>query len=189
DSLCNWKKNKKPQHALSNGMWLGNMHSVLKHLTIPEQMLITLIYLCSFVFKMHPLTCGGHNPTMLQRGMRGNVTSYDMDMKEIMAMVEGKKMPWLTRVLASIIMVTYVGQDQLPMQWLKSTFRVWHHNVLQALQWLIHYNPLYRDVEIDESILASLHNDDIPIEIQAGMRHKPDEVGLDECQGTTPRSP
>jgi hypothetical protein len=58
-------------------------------LTIPERMLIALVYPRCFVFKMHPLAHGAHDPAMLERGMRGNVTSYDMDLKEIIDMIEG----------------------------------------------------------------------------------------------------
>ena len=55
------------------------------------------------------MTCG-QNPSMLQCGMVGNVTSNDMDTTEIVAMLEGCKMPRPTRVLASVITVTYIGR-------------------------------------------------------------------------------
>ena len=82
-------KNHLPLYGLTNGLWIGRVPSEVKSLTIPEQMLIVLVYPCCFVFKMHPITCGGQDPSALQCGMVGKITSYDMDTTEIIAMLEG----------------------------------------------------------------------------------------------------
>ena len=65
----------------------------IKKLSIPEQMLIALVYPHCFVFKMHPVTSRGQDPATLQCGMVGNITSYAMDTNEIIDMLEGCKMP------------------------------------------------------------------------------------------------
>ncbi len=46
--------------------------------------------------------------------------------------------------------------------------------MLEALQWLIHHNTFYAEFSIDEDILASLPEGDIPLEIQAGMHQDPE---------------
>ena len=89
-------------HSLNNGLWIGRRPIELTSLTIPEQMLIALVYPQFFVFKMHLGTAHGQDPSMLQRGMVGNITSYDMDITAIIAMLEGRKMPRPTRILASM---------------------------------------------------------------------------------------
>ncbi len=186
-------KNQLPLYALTNtnGLWIGRRPSELTLLTIPEQMLITLVYPHCFIFKMHPVTTHGQDPSTLQCGMVGNVTSYDMDTTEIIVMLEGCKMPRPTHILASVIAVTFIGRGCIPKQWLKSTFQVRHQKVLLALQWLITHNPLYLDFMIDEELMMSLPEDDIPLEIQAGMRQDPDEEilnhehdGYTEPEGT-----
>ncbi len=83
------KKNKVPLYALPNRLWLGAVPLKLASLTVPEQMLITLVYLWCFIFKMHPVTGGGRDTSTLQWGMVGNVTSYDMETSEIISMLKG----------------------------------------------------------------------------------------------------
>ena len=50
--------------------------------------------------------------------------------------------------------------------------------MLLALQWLIVHNPLYSGFGIDDTILNSLPEDDIPLEPQASMRHDPEDIVL-----------
>jgi hypothetical protein len=115
-------KNQLPLYALMNGLWIGRRPSELTSLTIPEQMLITLVYPHWFIFKMHPVTMHGQDPSTLQCSMVSNIMSYDMDTTEIIAMLEGCKMPRPTHILASVIAVTFVGRGHIPKNWLKSTF-------------------------------------------------------------------
>ena len=105
-----------------NGLWIGRRPSELTLLTIPEQMLIALVYPCCFIFKMHPVTTHGQDPSTLQCSMVSNVMSYDMDAMEIIVMLEGHKMPRPTCILASVIVVTFIGRGHIPKHWLKSTF-------------------------------------------------------------------
>ncbi|CAK5270215.1 unnamed protein product [Mycena citricolor] len=70
--------NRPPKFALANNLWLGPVPWQLQKLTFPEQLLIALVYPRVFVFKLHPRV-GGRDPTKLQRGMRGTVSSYELD--------------------------------------------------------------------------------------------------------------
>ncbi|KAF8313902.1 uncharacterized protein EI90DRAFT_2948963 [Cantharellus anzutake] len=174
ECLASLKRNKMPLFSLTNGLWVGDIPDEIADLTIPEQMLLALVYPHCFVFKMHPVNSRGIDPDSMQRGMVGNVTSYDMDTGEIIDMLEGRKMPRRTRILSSVIAVTYLGRGHLPKHWLKSTFRVRRRKVLLALQWLIANNPLYAGFEVDMDIVSSLPEDDVPLEILAAVRQEVD---------------
>ena len=60
------RNNHVPLYVLSNGLWLGTVPIELKSLMVPEQVLIALVYPCCFIFKMHPVTGGGQDPSTLQ---------------------------------------------------------------------------------------------------------------------------
>ncbi|KAF8331666.1 uncharacterized protein EI90DRAFT_3196614, partial [Cantharellus anzutake] len=109
ECLASLKRNKKPLFSLMNGLWVGDIPDEIADLTIPEQMLLALVYPHCFMFKMHPVNSRGIDPDSMQRGMVGNVMSYDMDTGEIIDMLEGRKMPRRTQILSSVITMTYLG--------------------------------------------------------------------------------
>ncbi len=110
--------------SLVNDMWIGRVPVELHALTVPEVMLISLVYIHCFVFKLHPKMFGRSDPSALQHGMMGNVTTYELNMEEIIQMLHGYKMPCPTAILGSVIAVTYIGTSRLPKNWLKSMFQV-----------------------------------------------------------------
>lgn len=125
---------RPPRHSLANRLWIGRVPWQLQVLTFPEQMLIALLYPRVYVFKLFPKRQGGvRNTSMLQRAMRGNVSTYDLDMGGIASMVEGKLMPHPPALLASLISVTFIGLGELPKNWIHSTFRVRRQVVSDAL--------------------------------------------------------
>ncbi|THU88390.1 hypothetical protein K435DRAFT_577116, partial [Dendrothele bispora CBS 962.96] len=154
-----------PTYALANNMWIGKVPVELKKLTFPEQLLIAQVYPRVFVFKLYPKKSGGSRNN-LQRGMRGNVSSYALDQTGISSMLVGKMMPQRPEILASVITVTYIGKGKLPKGWLYSTFRVRRRVVADALAWLKCSTPeVYGSVEIDMERLSSLPEDGVPEEI------------------------
>jgi len=74
-------------------MWTGSVPKELQRLTIPKVILISLVYIQCYIFKLYPKTFIGSDPSVLQHGMVGNVTTYELNMKDIIEMVHGKKMP------------------------------------------------------------------------------------------------
>lgn len=60
----------------------------------------------------------------MQRGMKGNVSLYELNMKEVGRMLEGQIMPNPVSTLVSMLAITFVGLESLSRDWLKSTFRV-----------------------------------------------------------------
>jgi len=78
-----------PKFSLANNLWIGRIPWELKKLTFPEQLLIAHIYPRVFVFKLYPKAMGRvQGPATLQRGMRGTVSSYDLNLNAVTAMVE-----------------------------------------------------------------------------------------------------
>jgi hypothetical protein len=125
----------------------------LQVLTFPEQLLIALLYPRVFMFKLFPKKIGGvRDASTLQHGMRGNVSTYDMPQEGVSSMLQGKLMPCMPTILASIISITFIGLGDLPRHWMYSTFRVRCQVVFEALQWLKKNNPkYYGDVKISST--------------------------------------
>ena len=122
-----WKE-KVPWFALANSLWIGEMPSQLTILTIPEQMLIARHYPRCYVFKLYPRGGGYLSSDVLQSGMKGNVSLYELNTQDVVRMLEGQMMPNLTSTLASVLAITCVGTRTMPKDWLKSTFRVRHRS-------------------------------------------------------------
>ncbi|KAF9239985.1 hypothetical protein BU15DRAFT_27405, partial [Melanogaster broomeanus] len=153
--------------ALANGLWIGRTPWELEVLTFAEQLLVALLYPRVYVFKMYPKKIAGtRNTANLQRGLRGNVCTYQLNMEGITAMLEGHLMPRPPAILASLISLTFIGVGRLPRKWMGKMFTVRRHVVCDALLWLKVNNPrYYGGIEIDESRLAGLPEDDVPEEI------------------------
>jgi len=173
-----------PKFSLANNMWIGRIPWELKKLTFPEQLLVAHIYPRVFVFKLYPKTGSyGQEPATLQRGMRGNVSSYDLNVNAAAAMVEGKLMPRPLAILSSLISVTYIGVGKLPKNWLRSTFRVRREAVASALAWLKTNNQkYYGDITISTDALKQLPDDDVPDEILSIVRQS-DDIGILDQEG------
>jgi len=114
----------QPSLSLANRMWIGSVPQELQKLLIPEVVLILLVYIRCYIFKLYPKTYIGSDPSVLQQGMVGNITTYELNTKDIIEMLQGNKLPHPMKILSSIIAVTYIGTTKLPKTWLKSTFRV-----------------------------------------------------------------
>ena len=166
-----------PRFSLANGLWIGPIPIELSSLTFPEQLLIAHLYPRVYVFKLYPKS-GGGAAAELQRGMRGNVSTYELNVSAAAEMVEGVLMPRRPSVLASLIAITYIGMGPLPQKWLQSMFRVRRFHVARALEWLRTYNPIYYgDITISPARLSDLPEDSVPDEILSVVRHSTD-VGL-----------
>lgn len=180
--LCDLKSgnvNHPPKRSLANNLWIGNVPDVLKRLSFPEQLLIALVYPRVFVFKLFPKRSNnrffGNDLPHLQRAMRGNVCSYELDAPGISEMVQGNLMPRQPAILASVIQITMFGQRHLPENWMKNLFRVRRNYVREALVWLKAYNPrFYGHIDISSERLVSLPVDGVPHELISIARHLED---------------
>ena len=102
---------RPPQYSLANGLWVGKMPWELEVLTVPEHLLIALVYLRVFIYKLFPTSlCSNVDDTHYQRGMRGTVTTYALDQSAIADMLQGNLMPRRPKILASVISLLYIGR-------------------------------------------------------------------------------
>jgi hypothetical protein len=173
--------NTPPPLSLANNLWVGRIPWELSSLTFSEQLLIAHLYPRVFVFKLYPKTVDRRlDGLTLQKGMRGNVSTFELDSQGIVSMIAGKMMPRPLSVLASVISVTFIGYGKLPVRYLRGLFRVRRRMVLQALQWLKINNPkYYGDIIIDTDQLQNLPEDDVPDEV-LGIVRQSDDVGMVE---------
>jgi len=173
-----------PKFSLANDLWIGQIPWELKKLTFPEQLLIAHLYPRVFVFKLYPKSTGyAHEPATLQRGMRGTVSTYDLNVNAVTEMLEGKLMPRPLTILSSLISVTYIGVGKLPKNWLRSTFRVRQEAMATALAWLKTNNPkYYGDITISTDALKRLPDNNVPDEILSIVRQSSD-VGILDQEG------
>jgi hypothetical protein len=165
-----------PKFALANNLWIGDVPSELRGLTIPEQLLIARHYPRCYIFKLFPRDVDTHiSLDQLYSGMAGNASLFELNTQEVVEMLEGQRMPTPVQTLASVIAITFVSSRKLPKDWLKKTFRVRRHIVYDALVWLRSYNPIYADINIDSSRLDSLPEDDVPEELLTIVRQENDD--------------
>ena len=69
-----------PQFSLANGLWIGPIPDEIKTLSFLEQLIIAHTRTKCYVFKLWPKAGGsGMDASTMQRAMRGNVTSYDLN--------------------------------------------------------------------------------------------------------------
>lgn len=176
----------KPVHALSNGLWVGEIPDQLKVLTLPERLLIAKYYPVAYIFKLLPKS--GGTGQHLYNGYKGNVSTYRVDPNQVAQMVDGDLMPPSASVLAATIGVTFVTKARVEIKDLDKVFRVQRGRVRSALVWLKANNPLYADITISEERLEALPEDGVPPEITSNVRVLPDvEIALQEAEGYVPR--
>jgi hypothetical protein len=144
------QKAKLPRFALANDLWIGDTPYQLGTLTIPEQLLVARHYPRCYIFKLYPREGGQMPSESLQRGMKGNISLYELNTKDVVKMLDGQMMPNAVSTLASVLAITFVGSKVLPKDWLKSTFRVRRRSVYKVLLWLKANNCLYGYICIDE---------------------------------------
>ncbi|KIK80724.1 hypothetical protein PAXRUDRAFT_71646, partial [Paxillus rubicundulus Ve08.2h10] len=82
-------KTGPPRLALANGLWIRRVPWQLQVLTFAEQLLVALLY-PQDVFKLFPKKIAGMRTTEnLQRGVRGNVCTYELSSQGITSMLQG----------------------------------------------------------------------------------------------------
>jgi hypothetical protein len=161
------KKDKVPNFALANGMWIGRTPHELAYLTLPERILIAKFFPAAYIIKLYPKKKGARHwdKNQLYSGLRGNVSTYQLDQARITSMIDGSIMPQTAEMLAATIGITFVGPKNLPERTLPDMFRVRRTRVKRALEWLKEHNPLFANITISDARLAQLPEDDIPYEL------------------------
>ena len=77
-----------PTFSLANRLWIGPIPTEIKSLTFVEQLLVGHVRNKCYVFKLWPKSgVVGMDGSMMQRAMRGTVTSYDLNVPGGLAVV------------------------------------------------------------------------------------------------------
>ena len=162
------KSDKIPACALANGMWIGATPHDLAYLTLPERLLIAKYFPAAYIIKLYPKKKGARHwdQRQMYSGLKGNVSTYQLDQGQISSMIDGTIMPQQTKILAATLGITFVGPKNLPEKSFPSIFKVRRTRVRKALEWLKTNNPLFANITISESRLAELPEDDIPYELR-----------------------
>jgi hypothetical protein len=176
DCIRDLKARKRPKFSLSNGMWVGEVPYELLALTLPEKILIARYYPAAYVVKLFLKVKGARhwNPEGLNSGVRGNVSTYRLNITDIIDMVDLNILPPPARMLAAVIAVTIIGPKGFPEKTMPGFLRVRRSRVREALIWLKANNPLYANIEICEQTLGQFPEDDIPEEILGTTKYSDD---------------
>ena len=154
--------------ALTNGMWIGEILHKLAYLTLPERLLIARYFPAAYIIKIYPKKKGAcfWDKRQMYSGLKGNVSTYQLDQGQIVSMINGTILPQCTKVLAATIGITFVGPKNLPDSCLPDMFKVRRARVQKALEWLKENNPLFSNITISASRLAELPENDVPYELR-----------------------
>jgi hypothetical protein len=159
---------KTPTFALANGLWIGAIPHELAYLTLPERLLIAKYFPAAYIIKLFPKKKGARHwdKRQMYSGLKGNVSTYQLDQGQIASMIDGSILPQQMKVLAAMIGITFVGPKNLPEKCLPDIFKVRRTRVQRALEWLKENNPLFSSITISASRLAELPENDVPYELQ-----------------------
>ena len=152
------RRNKLPSLALANKTWLGPVPQELKDLTPVEESMIALCRAKAWILQLKD----AENPSRLpgvQRGVRGHIIIRPQHPERIETVL-----PLPMEEVAAPICVIFVGSKPPTEEWLKEHARplcVRRQKIRDALLWLKAHNPLYKNVEVDVSRIASLPVHDI----------------------------
>lgn len=158
---------KKPALSLANGMWLGEIPFELAILTLPERILIAKYFPAAYVVKLYPKAknSGSWDKSRMQSGLKGNVSTYHLNVQDIATIVTAGVMPPPAQILAATIGVTFISPSGKREPTLPDFLRVRRRRVREALQCCKRINPLYANIQISEENLAQLPVDGIPEEL------------------------
>lgn len=173
-------KEDPPRYSLANNLWIGPRPVELEIMTLPEALLVAHVYPRVFTCKLWPKDGRGANADTLQLALRGNVTSFELNVDAVGKMIQGRMMPRPLAILPHLISITFVGQRKLTKSSIKQTFRVRRQVVLNALICLKRINTrYYGDVIISDDALQALPLDDVPKELVQTILQETDETVLD----------
>lgn len=174
------QKENVPSLSLANGMWLGDIPLELSILSLPERLLIAKYFPAAYIVKLYPKKKNAQfwDKETLQSGLRGNVSTFKLNVKDIAHLITGGTMPPPAQILSAMIGITFVGPRGQTLATLPDMFRVKRQNVRDALLWLKQNNPLYSDIVISEETLSQLPIDGIPVELSSTARLSDDVAML-----------
>lgn len=184
ECLADLKLKRTPALSLANNMWIGDVPPELSSLTLPERVLISRYFPAAYIVKLYPKNHKMRlDPRTLTSGLKGNVTTFPLDVNALADFVVGKSLPAHPKILAATIGITFVGMHNAPEHALRGLFRVSRARVEAALLWLKANNTLYTHLEMNTTHLEALPEDEVPIELLQTVRLSTSETVLEEEHG------
>lgn len=171
-----------PLFSLVNGLWNGPVPDELGILNLPERLLIGLYFPAVYIIKLYPQRKGANHwdTSALNSGVRGNVSTYQLNTPDITAMIDGNLLPHRPTLLATTIGITIIGPKNLPVKSLAPFLSVNRLRVRNALLFLQKHNHLYRHIVISEENLRLLPENGLPSELLAIIKHSDEQDMLTE---------
>jgi hypothetical protein len=180
-------RNKLPQFALANRMFLGNCPPELKDLTFIEESIISLCRAKLYLIQMR--TDEGNDdimPSNMQRGLRGHVIIFPQSPQTV-----AKKLPPEIDDIVTPVCVLFIGSKPPTREWLnkKATLLTARADrIRSALVWLKAHNPLYKDIELNEAVIKEIHRTPVlPFHVQHVLPSDAQDVlqsRYDNCEET-----
>ena len=151
------RKDRLPPCALANGIWTGiGQVPELSGLTWIEEKLVARVHISIELFKCRLFHhwCADH--FYPQPKICGHVLSYSVDPQTVLT-----DLPLSIDKINGLIKVIFISQKQIKFADVRDIrfFIVRRQRVYTALQWLIQYNPLYREIAINYENLGQLPTD------------------------------
>ena len=147
-------KEKIPKFTAANNVWIGDIPQELQKLTIPEQRLIAVYRHNSCIVK---LQSHFQSTVAAQSAIKGNCISFPQDVINIAA-----TLPLKLEDLCESLQIVFIGCHVPQRNQLKHFLTVRKEKISNALRWLKSNNPLYRSIEISQSLIDKLPEDDVP---------------------------
>ena len=166
-------------------MWVGGIPRELQNLTLPERLLLSKYYPSAYIVKLFPKqkNASTWDRSQMHSGMKGNVSTYRLDPRQIAHLIDGTMFPPPAKILSATIGITFVGPKGIRESMMPAMFRVRRWRVQEGLVWLKGNNPLYADIEVSEDRLSELPNDGIPDELMMIAKHTTDIMSLEKERG------
>ena len=110
------KQGNQPKLVLANGMWIGNVPMELAVLTLPERILVVKCFPVAYVVKLFPKQKGVKMWMVAgcNSGLRGNISTSQLNVKDIANFVDPIVMPPPLMILATTISMTIIGPQNIP---------------------------------------------------------------------------
>ena len=182
DCLMEMTKVKLPAGALANNMWIGDVPIELAILSLPERILISRYFPAAYIVKLHPRSRGhvSSGAPSFNSGLRGNVSTYQLNTSDISSMIQGDRLPHHPAVLSATIGISIVGPNNVREKSLLKFLNVSQRRVCQALRFLKNNNPFYEHIQISDDNLSLLLDDGVPLELSNVVREMNNNGVLDQ---------
>jgi len=155
-------KEKIPKFSPANKVWIGDVPKELQGLTIPEQKLIALYRHNNCIVK---LNSSFHSAATAQSALKGNCISFPQDVVNI-----ATSLPLELNDLCNSLKILFVGHQPPKKSQLKNILTVRKTKISEALQWLKKNNLLYQNIQINQSRIDNLPDDDVPESLWSTMQ-------------------